>query len=74
MVGAAMTSVYATLVVPAVPVVLSVTVTVKLKVPSTVGVPESRPAPDKVRPVGSAPAVTENVYGALPPLAVNVWL
>ena len=48
-------------------------VTVPLNVPSTVGVPDNTPAVLKVRPVGSAPAVTEKVIVAVP-VAVYVWL
>ncbi len=48
--------------------------TVKLKVPPAVGVPLSTPAGDRVRPAGSAPAVTAKPYGATPPAAVIVWL
>ncbi len=52
---------------------LSVAEIVKLKVPPAVGVPERVPAlPFKLRPAGRAPAVTENVYGAVPPLALIV--
>ncbi len=43
-----------------------VAVTVPVKVPFAVGVPEMAPAALKVRPVGSAPAVTEKVMGAVP--------
>ncbi len=47
--------------VPAVPPVLSVAVTMKLKLPGAVGVPDSVPSAARVRPVGSAPAVTAKV-------------
>src|SRR5215468_8371412 len=43
--------------------VLSVAVTVKLKLPSALGVPDRAPAVESVRPVGSDPEVTANVYG-----------
>ena len=39
--------------------------------PAVVGVPDTSPAADNVRPAGKLPLVTENVYGAVPPLAVN---
>jgi hypothetical protein len=51
----------------------SVTVTVKLEVPAVVGVPEMTPvAGAKVRPVGRVPTVTDQVKGAVPPLAARV--
>jgi hypothetical protein len=55
-----------------VPVLLSVALTVKLKLPAAVGVPESAPLLLKVTPAGSAPLVMANVYGDVPPLAVIV--
>lgn len=52
----------------------SVAVTVKGKLPAAVGVPESTPEePLRLRPAGRTPAVTEKVYGAVPPLAEIVW-
>src|SRR5437660_1718392 len=42
-----------------------------LKLPRLVGVPESTP-PRSVNPSGRGPEATLNVYGAIPPLAVNV--
>jgi hypothetical protein len=48
----------------------SVAVTVKFDVPGIVGVPETSPADDNDNPAGSVPAVTANVYGDVPPLAV----
>ena len=39
---------------------MSVAVTLKLKTPEDVGVPESRPAADSVSPFGSAPALIAN--------------
>jgi hypothetical protein len=51
---------------------LSLTVTVKLKVPVAVGVPVI--APDvaaNLRPFGSVPAVTDQLYGDVPPLAAR---
>lgn len=52
---------------------LSVTFTTIGKVPTTVGVPLSTPAADKVRPAGNVLDV-EKVYGVEPPEAVKVWL
>jgi hypothetical protein len=50
-----------------------VTVIVKLKVPVAVRVPEMIPVDGaSVVPVGSAPDVTEKVYGAVPPCALIV--
>jgi hypothetical protein len=37
-----------------------------------VGVPESMPAADSVRPGGSVPLVTVKTYGAVPPEAESV--
>ena len=50
---------------------LSVAVTVNMKVPAVVGVPESVPSGASVSPAGAAPVVTAQVYGAKPPVAVN---
>src|SRR5450756_332006 len=48
---------------------------VKEKEPVAVGVPVMAPvAVLSERPVGSAPAVTAKVYGAVPPEAETVWL
>ena len=47
---------------------------VKVEVPAVVGVPASTPAAVRVMPAGSAPVVTPNLYGAVPPLAVSVVL
>lgn len=58
-------------------VLLSVAVTVKLKVPVTVGVPDTVPveeADDKLRPVGKLPLVTAYVIGAVPPVDTIFWL
>lgn len=52
----------------------SVARTVKANVPDTDGVPLSTPALLRVTPAGSAPTVTAKVYGAVPPVAVSVWL
>src|ERR1044071_7998255 len=57
--------------VPVAPLAVSVTVTVLLKVPLTVGVPEMVPPVDIVRPAGRP--VAEKVYGPpAPPDAVMV--
>lgn len=52
----------------------SVTLTVKAYVAAVVGVPDSRPALDSVRPAGTVPTTTAYVYGAVPPVAENWWL
>ena len=46
---------------------------VNVKVPDVVGVPDSTPAGVSVKPAGSAP-VAVKMYGAVPPLAVIVWV
>jgi hypothetical protein len=50
----------------------SVTVTVKLKVPNAVGVPESTPPELSTSPAGGVPDVMAQVYGAVPFDAVRV--
>jgi hypothetical protein len=50
----------------------SVTRTVKLNAPLTVGIPEIIPPPLSVTPAGSVPLASDQVYGVTPPLAVNV--
>ncbi len=50
----------------------SVAVTVKVKLPCAVGVPESVPSEARSRPGGRLP-VWVNVYGPVPPLAV-IWV
>jgi hypothetical protein len=57
-----------------VPTVESVAVIVKVDEPAVLGVPENTPADDRVKPAGSDPVVTENEYGAVPPVAVKVAL
>jgi hypothetical protein len=52
----------------------SVTVTVKAAVPAAVGVPEIVPELLGVSPAGSAPAVSVQVKGVTPPIAVRAWL
>ena len=51
---------------------LSVTFMVTPKLPATVGVPEIVPPEESVTPVGSAPAITEYVYGVVPPVEASV--
>lgn len=51
----------------------SVTLAVKSKDPSAVGVPEINPPADKVNPDGRLPPVTAQLYGVVPPLADRVW-
>jgi hypothetical protein len=51
---------------------LSVTCAVKVYGPTVVGVPLSAPARESVSPGGSAPPVTDHVYGGLPPVAVKL--
>ena len=52
---------------------VSVTCTVKLNEPAAVGVPERVPlAASSEMPAGRAPAVTAQVYGAVPPVAASV--
>ena len=52
----------------------SVTCTVKLKVPLTVGVPVITPDGDKEVPVGNVPLNKVKVYVGVPPEAKIVWL
>ena len=54
---------------PAVAPVASVTVTRNVWVPRLVGLPSARPDGRRVRPAGSVP---DHVYGAVPPVALNV--
>jgi hypothetical protein len=44
---------------------------VKVLVPDVVGVPLMSPA-ESVRPAGNVPDVIDQVYGAVPPVAVKV--
>ena len=48
--------------------------TVKAEVPAIVGVPESRPAAERVRPAGRLPAVSAKPNGDDPALALSDWL
>ncbi len=51
----------------------SLACTVKLEVPAVEGVPEMVPLVAlSVRPEGSNPLASDQVYGAVPPLAANV--
>src|SRR5690242_20340319 len=53
----------------------SVTIIVKLKVPSADGLPEIKPLLAlSVRPLGNEPETTWKVNGATPPTALSVWL
>jgi hypothetical protein len=53
----------------------SVTWTVKLLVPTTGETPEIIPVEgSRVKPDGSEPALRDQIYGCLPPLAVRVEL
>ena len=52
---------------------LSVTCTVKLEVPTAVGVPVIAPAPElNAKPAGRAPPVIDQLYGVVPPVAASV--
>jgi hypothetical protein len=53
---------------------ISVTITVKLKVPPAEGVPEILPPEDKFKPAGSEPDIMLKLYGAVPPETVIVLL
>ena len=50
---------------------LSVSVTLKSKLPSAVGVPLSTPVDDNVTHGGSDPALTPHVVGTKPPVSVS---
>ena len=51
----------------------SVTLIVKLAVPTAVGVPDSTPVAEfRVIPAGRDPLLTDQAYGSVPPLAVSV--
>ena len=58
----------------AVALAASTTWMVKLNFPAAVGVPVRLPAALRVRPVGSAPVETDQVNGAVPPVAASAWL
>ena len=59
--------------VPVAPM-LSVTATVKLELPSAVGVPERIPVLARDRPRGNVPAARLKLREPLPPEAVKVWV
>ena len=46
---------------------------VKLKLFTTVGVPDNTPELLRLMPVGRVPSVTPKVMVPVPPLAANVW-
>src|SRR5215212_801140 len=50
----------------------SVTAIATLNSPFVVGVPDNKPSRVNVRPGGSCPATTANVYGDVPPRAVSM--
>ena len=52
-----------------VPLLESVAVTVKSKLPPDVGVPLNAPPAESATPGGREPPVTASEYGAVPPLA-----
>ena len=51
----------------------SVACTVKLEVPTVVGVPLSTPAVLSESPAGSVPEASDQKYGCVPPAAASVW-
>lgn len=53
---------------------LSVTRTVKAKVPGAAGRPLIEPLTERASPLGSVPEEMDHVYGGLPPEAPNCWL
>jgi hypothetical protein len=53
---------------------LSETLTVKFAAAATVGIPESTPLEERETPRGRAPALTDQVKGATPPVAASVVL
>ena len=69
--AAAMVMVKVCVAVCAVGVVESVTLAVKENEPEAVGVPETAPAVERVKPAGNAPALTLQLYGVVPPEAAN---
>ena len=52
--------------------IASVTLTVKLEVPPTVGVPLMTPDDDTLRPEARLPLTNDHVYGVDPPVAAKV--
>ena len=51
----------------------SCTCAVKPKLPAAEGVPETAPVELSVTPAGSVPAVKDQLYGGVPPVAARVW-
>jgi hypothetical protein len=51
-----------------------VTRTVKLELAAVVGVPSRTPVADRLRPTGSVPEDTDQLYGVVPPVAASVRL
>jgi hypothetical protein len=49
----------------------SLTWAVNVKLPVEMGVPESRPVAERVKPGGRVPEVWVNAYGGAPPVAVS---
>ena len=47
---------------------------VTVALPAALGVPDTTPEAESVRPAGSEPPVIAKVYGAVPPLPAIVWL
>src|SRR5437016_11945561 len=52
---------------------LSATLTPTRDVPGLVAVPLITPAPERFSPAGKDPVRIDHVYGAVPPVAANVW-
>jgi hypothetical protein len=50
----------------------SVTWTVKLLPPAVVGVPEICPLAERVKPEGRVPENSDQLYGAVPPVAARL--
>jgi hypothetical protein len=53
------------------PDALSVTFTVKVLDPVVLGVPDSMPSAERLRPAGSVPVATDHEYGGVPPEAAK---
>jgi hypothetical protein len=51
---------------------LSLTVAVKVEEPLTLAAPVIAPDGERLMPLGSVPEVKDQVYGAVPPLALKV--
>lgn len=50
---------------------LSVTLTLKVDVPAVVGVPLMMPAVLRDKPAGKLPLLSDQLYGAVPPLTLT---